>query len=232
MNCPRRHMCWQSKRFYWEGHRVESRRVGNPGELLCRWFAVSGFMVMGLVSGWSLANHSNSVFPGGSCVAQPRWTLVRRILGSGCTVSPFDLSRTLPVGGGLLVPCSLPGPPVVKQLVQMVVWCLVRVSGFSQCASPNSMSLFLENSWLRNIEDNSSNIHQRASFAISPRNLDLWVELYPQGSQKLIPQSGERLSLDWLAVARSVVFQGLKQSHGALNLDLISSVICFPRSSE
>ena len=27
---------------------------GNPGELL------SGFMVMGLVSGWSLANHSNS----------------------------------------------------------------------------------------------------------------------------------------------------------------------------
>ena len=28
--------------------------------------------------------------------------------------SHFDLSRTLPVGGGLLVPCSLPGPPVVK----------------------------------------------------------------------------------------------------------------------
>ena len=24
----------------------------------------------------------------------------------------------LPVGGGLLVPCSLPGPPVVKQLMQ------------------------------------------------------------------------------------------------------------------
>ena len=29
-------------------------------------------------------------------------------------LSPFDLSRILPVGGGLLVPCSLPGPPVVK----------------------------------------------------------------------------------------------------------------------
>ena len=27
------------------------------------WLTVSGFMVMGLVSGWSLANHSNSVFP-------------------------------------------------------------------------------------------------------------------------------------------------------------------------
>ena len=35
-------------------------------------------------------------------------------------VSPFDLSQTLPVGGGLLVPCSLLGPPVVKQLMQMV----------------------------------------------------------------------------------------------------------------
>ena len=35
-------------------------------------------------------------------------------------VSPFDLSQTLSVGGGLLVPCSLPGPPVVKQLMQMV----------------------------------------------------------------------------------------------------------------
>ena len=38
----------------------------------------------------------------------------------GHVVSLFDLSRTLPVGGGLIVPCSLPGPPVVKQLMQMV----------------------------------------------------------------------------------------------------------------
>ena len=35
-------------------------------------------------------------------------------------VSPFDLSLTLPVGGGLLVPCSLAGPPIIKQLMQMV----------------------------------------------------------------------------------------------------------------
>ena len=35
-------------------------------------------------------------------------------------VSPFDLFQTLPLGGGLLVPCSLPGPPVVKQVMQMV----------------------------------------------------------------------------------------------------------------
>ena len=34
--------------------------------------------------------------------------------------SLFDLSQILLVGGGLLVPCSLPGPPVIKQLMQMV----------------------------------------------------------------------------------------------------------------
>ena len=32
----------------------------------------------------------------------------------------LNLSPTLPVAGGLLVPCFLPGPPVVKQLMQMV----------------------------------------------------------------------------------------------------------------
>ena len=38
----------------------------------------------------------------------------------GHVVSPFDLSRTLPVVGGLLVPYSLPGPAVVKQLMQII----------------------------------------------------------------------------------------------------------------
>ena len=38
----------------------------------------------------------------------------------GRVVSRFDLSRTLPVGGDLLVPYSLSGSPVIKQLIQMV----------------------------------------------------------------------------------------------------------------
>ena len=38
-----------------KGTRVESSRVREPV-----WLTMSGFMVMGLVSGWSLANHSNS----------------------------------------------------------------------------------------------------------------------------------------------------------------------------
>ena len=85
------------------------------------WLAVLGFMVMGLVSWWSLANHSNSVFSGGAGIAQPRWMLARGILGSGRTHGvSFDLSQTLPVGGGLLVPYSLPGSPIIKQLMRMV----------------------------------------------------------------------------------------------------------------
>ena len=77
---------------------------------------------MGLVSGWSLANHSGSesflvvhaLFTQDGCQRGEFWEVV------GHVVSPFDLSQTLPVGGGLLVLCSLPGPPVVKQLMQMV----------------------------------------------------------------------------------------------------------------
>ena len=44
-----------------KGTWVESNK-GNGTQENCSaaWLAVSGFMVMGLVSGWSLANHSNS----------------------------------------------------------------------------------------------------------------------------------------------------------------------------
>ena len=81
-------------------------------------------MVMGLVSGLSEANHSDSesflvvhaLFSQDGYQQGGSWEVV------GHVVSPFDLSRTLRVGGGLLVPCSSPGslPPVIKQLMQMV----------------------------------------------------------------------------------------------------------------
>ena len=75
---------------------------------------------MGLVSGLSLANHSDSesflvahaLFSQDGCQREGFWEVVGH-------VSPFDLSRILSVGGGLLVPCSLTGP-LVKQLMQMV----------------------------------------------------------------------------------------------------------------
>ena len=51
--------------------RVESSRVREPRIALP--LAVSGFMMMGLVSRLSLANHSNPrVLPGGACLVQPR----------------------------------------------------------------------------------------------------------------------------------------------------------------
>ena len=86
------------------------------------WLAGSGFTVMGLVSRLSLANHSDSesfrvvhaFFSQDGCQRAGFWEVV------GHVVSPFDLSRTLWVGGGLFVPCSFPGPSVVNQLRQMV----------------------------------------------------------------------------------------------------------------
>ena len=86
------------------------------------WLTVSGFMMMGFISGLSLANHSDSesflvmhaLFSQNGCQREGFWEVVRHV------VSPLDISQTLPVGGGLLVSFSLPGPPVVKQLRQMV----------------------------------------------------------------------------------------------------------------
>ena len=77
---------------------------------------------MGSFSGMSLANHPDSesflvvraLFSQDGCQREGFWEVV------GQVVSSFDLSQTLLVGGGLLVPCSLPGPPVVKQLMEMV----------------------------------------------------------------------------------------------------------------
>ena len=46
--------------------------------------------------------------------------LLCRVAHSVQAESPLDLSRTLPVGGGLLVPYFLSGSPVIKQLMQMV----------------------------------------------------------------------------------------------------------------
>ena len=102
------------------------------------WLAVSGFMVMGLVSGLSLANHSDSEsflvvhtsFGQDGCQREGFWGVIRHV------VSPFDLSQTLPVGGGLLVPYSLPGPPVLKQPMQMVTMVSGQGGWFQSASFP------------------------------------------------------------------------------------------------
>ena len=107
MSCLRRHMCWQSKRFYWERAPGESSRVREPRRTALPHGLPHGlgFTVMGLVSWLSLANHSdsesflvvNALFSQDGCQREGFWGVV------GPVVSPFDLSWTLLIGGGLLV---------------------------------------------------------------------------------------------------------------------------------
>ena len=87
MNCLRRHTSWQSKRLYWEGAAGQREvELGNPGELLChmacnlRFYGDEfSFQIIFCQSFWL------RVLPGSSCIAQPRWMPVRRILGGDRT---------------------------------------------------------------------------------------------------------------------------------------------------
>ena len=65
-----------------KGTRVESSRVREPGRTAVTWLAVLGFMVMGLVSRLSLANHSDSE---SFRVAHALLSPARRIPGDGWT---------------------------------------------------------------------------------------------------------------------------------------------------
>ena len=77
----------KARDFIGKGHLGgEQQAKGTQENSSVTWLAVSGFMVMGLVSGLSLANHSDSrVLPGGARLVQPRWMPERRILGGGRT---------------------------------------------------------------------------------------------------------------------------------------------------
>ena len=140
MNCLRHTCADKARDFIGKGHRGgEQQGKGTEKNSSATWLTVLGFMVMGLVFGLSLANHSDSesflvvhaLFSQDGCQREGFWEVV------GHVAPPFDLSWTLLVGGGLLVSCSLPGPPVVEQLMHWLLWCLARVGTFSQCASPN-----------------------------------------------------------------------------------------------
>ena len=105
-----------------KGTRVESSRVREPGEQLCYIACSLRFYGHGISFWVAFSQTSDSesflvvhaLFSQDGCQRERFWEVV------GQVVSPFDLYRTLLVGGGLLVPCSSPGPPVVKQLMQIV----------------------------------------------------------------------------------------------------------------
>ena len=77
---------------------------GTQENCSATWLTASGFMLMGLVSGLSLAKSLFwlSVLPHGADIAQPRWMPSRRILGGGRT---RGLLLTFPKLFQLVVAC-------------------------------------------------------------------------------------------------------------------------------
>ena len=116
------HVLTRKKILLGRSTRAESSGKGTQENCSAMWLTVLGFMVMGIVSGLSLINQSDSesflVVPALLSQDEGQWEGFLDVVWH--MVSPFDLSWTLPVGGGLWVPCSLPGPPVIKQQMQMV----------------------------------------------------------------------------------------------------------------
>ena len=98
------------------GGEQEGQGQGTQENCSAIWLAVSGFMVTGLVSRLSLANHSDSesflvvhaLFSRDGCQREGFWEVWT---DRWCLLLTF---WTLLVGKGLLVPCSLPGTSCCK----------------------------------------------------------------------------------------------------------------------
>ena len=97
------HLLTKQEILLGKGTRVESSRVREPRRTVLPLLTVLGFTVMGLLSWWALANHSDSesflgvhtLFSQDGCQREGFWEVVRHV------ISPYDLFRTLLVGGGL-----------------------------------------------------------------------------------------------------------------------------------
>ena len=95
---------------------TERGELGNPGGLLCHVAHSLGSYGNGIsfqvVSGQSLLLGSSLWCM--HCSAKMDSSKEDSGRSVGYVMSPFDLSKILPVGGALLVLCSLPGSPIVK----------------------------------------------------------------------------------------------------------------------
>ena len=121
------HLLTKQEILLGKGTRVESSRVRKPRRTalpvsttaVARSLGFYGDGISFLVV-FSQSSDSESflvvhaLFSQDGCQWEGFWEVVVHV------VSPFDLSQTLPVGGGLLVACSSPGSPVLKQLMQIV----------------------------------------------------------------------------------------------------------------
>ena len=113
-------MCWESKKFYWKGRPGGKQQgKGTQENSSVTWLAVSHCMVMGLVSRLSFLFGLKS---------PPWWCMPcsakmdAREKDSGRWSDMWCLLLSFPELFLLVVAYyySLPGPPVVKQLMQMV----------------------------------------------------------------------------------------------------------------
>ena len=82
MSCPRRRMCWQSKRLYWE-EAARWRAARGPKRTAFSRGSQSWGVCGNGVSFWVVSGQSFwlRVLPDGARVAHPRWIPARRILG-------------------------------------------------------------------------------------------------------------------------------------------------------
>ena len=74
----------KARDFIGKGHPGgEQEGKGTQEDCSATWLAVSGIMVIGLISFRVVSGQSFwlMVLPGGACITQPRWIPVRRILG-------------------------------------------------------------------------------------------------------------------------------------------------------
>ena len=117
MNCQGDTRAARARDFIGKRHLGrEQESEGTQVDCSATWLVVSGFIVMGLVSRLSLANHSDSgsflvvhaLLSQDECQQGGFWEVVEHV------ASPFDLSQTFAASAGFLVTCSLLGPPVVK----------------------------------------------------------------------------------------------------------------------
>ena len=129
-----------SKRLCWK--RVPGQRAvgkGTQEDHSARWLTVSDFYGDG-ISFWVVSGQSFwcRVISGDTCLTQPRWIPVRRILGGGRTYGisfwPFPNSS----GWWWLVSSVFfTRTSWYNNSHKWLLWCLASVGSFSQCVSPN-----------------------------------------------------------------------------------------------
>ena len=141
MNCSRRHPCWESKRFYWEG--VPERTAAgyrNIGELLCHVACIFRFYMNG-VSIWMVSAQSSfsaHIWSGSGSFSWGVHLLSKRdssTKDSGRLV--ISLLLAPPKSSQLVLPGPYQGLLLWHNSRKQLLSSLAKVGSFSQWSSNN-----------------------------------------------------------------------------------------------